>query len=50
MHHITIQRLSVDTGLKYRAKDGGNKEEASCGAGTGMQMDSLTRWFLLVGL
>jgi len=31
-------------------KDGGNKEEASCGAGTGMQMYSLTRWFLLVGV
>lgn len=31
-------------------KDGGNREEESCGAGTGMQMNSLTRWFLLVGV
>lgn len=33
-----------------REEDGGNKEEASCGAGTGMQVYSLTRWFLLVGV
>lgn len=33
-----------------RGKDGGNREEESCGAGTGTQMNSLTRWFLLVGV
>lgn len=33
-----------------RGKDGGKREEESCGAGTGMQMYSLTRWFLLVGV
>ena len=33
-----------------RGKDGGEREEESRGAGTGMQMDSLTRWFLSVGV
>lgn len=36
--------------LNARGKDGGRREEESCGADIGMQRCSLTRWFLLVGV
>lgn len=36
--------------LNARGKDGGKREEESCGADTGMQRCSWTRWFLLVGV
>lgn len=36
--------------LNARGKDGGKREEQSCGADTGVQRCSLTRWFLLVGV
>lgn len=36
--------------LNARGKDGGKREEESCGAGTGKQRCSLTRWFPFVGV